>query len=355
MISALLLMAATQGVLLSLALIVKKTKNRASNIYLSLILIMLSLQLFFSWGGRTGFNNQKDVFPYWIFLSDLIIPPSLWFFLKHNSAINFKFKSKHLLLYVPAAIQVLIEFFYRNVSNSTFYSLITAIVQSKFWYFSTQQLPLFATIAVLIIYSKKIISLRKQFKNGSNPSVHLHLIKMQVIFLLFCLLVLMWAALVLFDVQLFHLIEIACSATLFIGGYVAYLRPAFFEVPRLFQAKNPGNSPFQNYDDELQFSRLTKLFEEKAMFSRAKLTLKELADELKLSPKYVSYLINTYAGSNFNDFVNAYRVQDVLRRINIEKNKTLLGIAMESGFNSKSTFNQAFKQHTGKSPSEFLV
>lgn len=353
MISVLLLMAATQGVLLSLALIVKKSKNRASNIYLSLIL--LSLQLFFSWGGRTGFNNQKDVFPYWIFLSDLIIPPSLWFFLKHNSAINFKFRSKHLLLYVPAAIQILLEFFYKGPANSTFYSLIKAIVQSKFWYFSTQQLPLFATIAVLIIYSKKIIALSKQFKGVSNPSVRLHLIKMQVIFLLFCLLVLMWAALVLFDVQLFHLIEITCTVTLFIGGYVAYLRPAFFEVPRLFQAKNPGNSAFQNYDDDQQFLRLTKLFEDKAIFSRAKLTLKELADELKLSPKYVSYLINTYAGSNFNDFVNAYRVQDVLRRINIEKNKTLLGIAMDAGFNSKSTFNQAFKQHTGKSPSEFLV
>jgi AraC-like DNA-binding protein len=355
MISALLLMAAMQGVFLSLALIVKKTKNRASNVYLSLILIYFSIQLFFSWGGRNGFNNQKDTFPYWVFLSDLIIPPSLWLFLKHNSDINFKFKPKQLLLYSPAAIQIIIAFLYKQVSTSAFYSFVNVIVRSKLWYFSTEELPLFATVAVLVIYSKKIISLRKQFKGLLNPPVRLHLIKMQCIFFLLCLLTLMWAALVLFNIQLFHLIEITCTATLFVMGYVAYLRPDFFELPKLFNAKNPENSAFKNYDDVNEFIQLKKLFEEHSIYNRSKLTLKELSDELKLPPKYVSYLINTYSSSNFNDFVNAYRVKDVLRRIQTEKNKNLLGIALDAGFNSKSTFNQAFKQHTGKSPSEFLV
>jgi AraC-like DNA-binding protein len=354
MVSAFLFTAALQGVFLSLALIVKKTENRASNIYLSLILIYLSLQLLFSWGGRNGFNNQNDIFPYWIFLSDLVIPPSLWLFLKHNSDSNFKFKPKQLLIYSPVAIQIIIDFLYSYVSTSAFYSFIDVIVRSTLWHFCTEELPLFATIAVLAIYLKKIIFLKKQFKGLLNPSVRMHLIKMYWIFFLFCILTLMWAALVLFNIQLFHLIEITCVATIFVMGYVAYLRPDFFELPKLLHAKYPESNSFKNYDDINAFARLKKLFEDDCIYSRSKLTLKELSDELKLPQKYVSYLINTYSLSNFNDFVNSYRVKDVLRRIPIEKNKNLLGIALDAGFNSKSTFNQVFKQHTGRSPSEYL-
>ena len=354
MISALLILASMQGVFLSIALIVKKAKNRASNIYLSLILILISLQLFFSWGGQTGLNNQIDVFPYWIFLSDLIIPPSLWFFLKHNSDGNFKFKLAHLWFFCPAAVEVLVNFFYRYTTSAGIYSFLNTMVRTKVWNFSTEELPLFATIFVLVVYSKKIIKLRKQFNGLSNPALRIHSFKIYFIFVLFCTLVLMWAALILFNIQLFHLIEIACTITLFIMGYTAYLRPAFFELPKLLYAKTSESGAFQNQDDESNFLRVRQLFEEGNLFSRSKLTLKELSDELKLSPKYVSYLINTYSCSNFNDFVNAYRVKDVLKRIPTERNKNLLGIAMDAGFNSKSTFNQAFKQHTGKSPSEFL-
>ncbi len=54
--------------------------------------------------------------------------------------------------------------------------------------------------------------------------------------------------------------------------------------------------------------------------------------------------------------MNEYRVNEFIERIQLPENKhlTLLGIAFDAGFNSKATFNRAFKKFTGKSPKEFL-
>src|SRR5215210_6995290 len=111
MYTTLLLGASIQGFLLSSALSLKKSKNKLSSIYLSLIITVFSIELLFSWGSLTGYNNQEGIFPYWVFLSYLIIPPSLWLFFKHNTEVNFKFSSKHLILFAPACIEILINLF----------------------------------------------------------------------------------------------------------------------------------------------------------------------------------------------------------------------------------------------------
>lgn len=87
------------------------------------------------------------------------------------------------------------------------------------------------------------------------------------------------------------------------------------------------------------------------------LTLTELAAHVGLNPKVVSQVINAGLGQSFNDFVNAYRVSEVKQRLqtNDLNRFTLLGIALESGFNSKTTFNRIFKEHTGQSPSAFVT
>jgi AraC-like DNA-binding protein len=66
-------------------------------------------------------------------------------------------------------------------------------------------------------------------------------------------------------------------------------------------------------------------------------------------------VINERFQLNFFDFINQYRVSEVKERIADPKNDnfTLLGIALESGFNSKSAFNRIFKKLTGQTPSQF--
>ncbi|HWB27155.1 MAG TPA: ABC transporter permease [Chitinophagaceae bacterium] len=85
------------------------------------------------------------------------------------------------------------------------------------------------------------------------------------------------------------------------------------------------------------------------------LSLNSLAEKLGIHPHELSKVINTVFKKNFNDFVNEYRVTDIISKLQnpAYNNITLLGIAYEAGFNSKATFNRTFKQITGNSPAEF--
>ena len=90
-------------------------------------------------------------------------------------------------------------------------------------------------------------------------------------------------------------------------------------------------------------------------FLNPDLTLKQLASELKIPERLLSGVINQYRSQNFYDFVNSYRISKAQKML-IEdtfKRKTVLEILYESGFNSKSSFNQVFKKITGLTPTEF--
>ena len=92
------------------------------------------------------------------------------------------------------------------------------------------------------------------------------------------------------------------------------------------------------------------------LFENPRLTLSEVADALGTTQKTVSRIVNSGFNMNFNDFINHYRIESVKERLkNGEHNTiTLLGIALESGFNSKATFNRAFKKSTTLSPKDFI-
>ncbi|MGB3182478.1 MAG: helix-turn-helix domain-containing protein [Cyclobacteriaceae bacterium] len=86
------------------------------------------------------------------------------------------------------------------------------------------------------------------------------------------------------------------------------------------------------------------------------LTLVSLAARLGMSRRELSDVINQGLNLRFNDFVNGYRVVETKRLIADGKHKTLslLGLAYEAGFNSKATFNRAFKKAENRSPTEYL-
>jgi AraC-like DNA-binding protein len=84
------------------------------------------------------------------------------------------------------------------------------------------------------------------------------------------------------------------------------------------------------------------------------LTLADLAQLLQLHPAQLSKIINLGCGQNFSDFVNSYRVEEAQRKLADPRfaHYSLVGVALESGFNSKSTFNRVFKKMTGQVPGE---
>jgi len=103
-------------------------------------------------------------------------------------------------------------------------------------------------------------------------------------------------------------------------------------------------------------NRLLALMTDQHLYLQTDLTLKETALQLKTNASILSKVINTGFSQNFNDFVNSFRVDAVKKKMKSPdaQHLTLTAIAYECGFNSKATFNRAFKKFTGMSPRDFM-
>ena len=100
----------------------------------------------------------------------------------------------------------------------------------------------------------------------------------------------------------------------------------------------------------LQFIQQGKAYED------PELSLTQVAKQLKTNPTIISKAVNQGFQLNFNDFINFYRIEAVKEKLQAgeQKKQTLLGIAYDCGFNSKATFNRAFKKATGVTPKEWI-
>lgn len=102
---------------------------------------------------------------------------------------------------------------------------------------------------------------------------------------------------------------------------------------------------------------LLEYMREAKPFLDPELTLVKLANALKINRSLLSEIINEALQKNFNDFVNEYRVEEVIRQFKEGRQEQLsiMGIATNAGFNSKATFNRVFRKFKGESPSDYLL
>lgn len=86
-----------------------------------------------------------------------------------------------------------------------------------------------------------------------------------------------------------------------------------------------------------------------------KLSIYEVSKQLDIPRQYISEVLNVHMNTNFQDFINHYRVNEFVDRLKNDQNKhfTLLGIATDVGFSSKSSFNATFKKIKGLTPTQY--
>ncbi|MEQ8548668.1 MAG: helix-turn-helix domain-containing protein [Cyclobacteriaceae bacterium] len=104
-----------------------------------------------------------------------------------------------------------------------------------------------------------------------------------------------------------------------------------------------------------QVEKLTTLIESERPYLNPAVSLRSLADQADMHPNQLSLLLNEYVGKNFNEFINSARVEYFKKLIVDPDNAhiSLIGLAYESGFNSKTVFNNTFKKEVGMTPKEF--
>jgi AraC-like DNA-binding protein len=149
----------------------------------------------------------------------------------------------------------------------------------------------------------------------------------------------------------------AVGTTILCGmAYLGLREPAGLAVVPPAQATPKyGTSSLTGERAERGLQQLRRAFEEEKMYLDPDLTLANLASALGLPVSHVSQIINGHLHQSFTDLINQYRVEEAKRRIGDPgwRHYSLLAIAEEVGFRSKSSFNAVFKKHTGMTPSEY--
>jgi AraC-like DNA-binding protein len=154
---------------------------------------------------------------------------------------------------------------------------------------------------------------------------------------------------------LYLLMLILTYLTLWIGVEGVGRGTLVFVKPDENKTENKNFSKLGQEEVQRHIERIIQLMRGEKMYLNENLSLRELASQMKSDPNLISFILNKHLDSNFYDFINCYRIEEVKNKLSDPRYKhlSLLGIALESGFNSKTTFNRVFKQVTGVTPTEF--
>jgi PAS domain S-box-containing protein len=127
-------------------------------------------------------------------------------------------------------------------------------------------------------------------------------------------------------------------------------------IPVLQLKERYQTSSLKKSDQMLLYAKLCALMQNDKLYLIPDLTLKVLANLLKTNTRYLSQVINSFAGINLQLFINTYRIQAVKQKMIEEEANllTLYGIAQQCGFKNKSTFYKVFKEIIGKTPKDFI-
>lgn len=147
-----------------------------------------------------------------------------------------------------------------------------------------------------------------------------------------------------------HIIGIMQTVTIFITSFFILSESRFFEKSWIADKYETlaGNS--------IEFGAIDDFVTKSGYYSNPDINLKKVAEELGTNSNMVSKLINSETGANFNDYINKKRISLAQQRLLNDgfNHLTVEAIGQSVGFKSKSAFYNAFKKHTGQSPSAFM-
>lgn len=134
--------------------------------------------------------------------------------------------------------------------------------------------------------------------------------------------------------------------------------PAAEAVPALEaedEKEKYKRSGLKDEDAEVYIEKLLAFMEKEKPYLDAEMTIQDLSAKINISKHHLTQILNNNLGKNFFTFVNEFRIEEVKRKLADPTfdHLTILGIAFDCGFNSKSSFNNIFKQYTGSTPSEY--
>lgn len=356
-----LFVGAFQGIIYGIVLF-KAKRNLYSNRILSVILFLLSYRLSVQIMRLFGLGYY-DIWYYFMLDLSWVTGPLLYFYVKSHLDDNYKISKKELYHFIPLLVQICISIFVR-LQNLYWEGTRESLSWLGYWgYVVWMNYPTIYVVAsiLIIVYSHKALKLLNKGVNIQEQTsrwIKRILLSFQVYFsvVLLILVIDVMVYNVFLNNNYFYFIRFFYYP-FFIGISVLIYWLGMEGFARRDEKKIIPKSHLSNEERtklELIAKELKVIVEERKLYKIQKLNLDMLAKELQTKSYLVTLCLKEIFGKNFNDYINKYRVKEVQYLLKQSGNNkyTLLSLAMEAGFNSKSSFNRAVQKHLGVSPSE---
>ena len=362
--------AAIQGLFLCYLLINKKTVLR-ENTVLALLVLVMSLAILGAVLGLSGYYRQ---WPHLIRVGDplvLLFGPLLYFYIYLLT--NGRFPKRYGLHLLPFAAYLISLFPFYTLSGADKIAFVDKVFLDKQNNTLVVGIQLMRTIHVTIYVVVSLFLIRhfsRYLKDNYSDLDQLNLDKAAVLLRLF-------VAISIFRVLVYtvsmgvhlnfvvtnNIISLMTSLVIYALAYSVWNRNvhvSFQSAPEMTGPAIAGERVRSTYfltesQCALLSEKLERLFHQDKVFLESELSLTELSEKLGIPAYQTSELINRKYKEPFFDFINRRRIEEVKKRLEdaAYAHYSILGIAMDCGFHSKSSFNAAFKKFTGSTPSEY--
>ncbi len=388
--SSVLLIFFVHGIVFSVLLLGKGIRNRdKAAVWLSVFLVLCSMYIapfMLGYAGWYAADFYRDVMFFIPFQQLFLVGPVIFFYTQSLLNKSFELSKKDFIHFVPAIgylIYSAVIFVADKLILSEYYFYADGRDKDlAFWY----QMSGLVSMGFYLILSLRFYSVYKkityQVVSFAETILFGWIQRFLIAFLIILLLRVVffilnpeWGA---FGSKFWYYL---CFSILFyyisISGYsnslraiIAFQPSSLFGYDSTYRWEETGESeksetaveelaekePVEIADIENWKRKVEQKIKIEKAYENPELTLSNLSESMEINPKKLSQIINQGFKMNFNDFVNFYRTEAVIEKFQSGEHdlQNLLKIAFDCGFNSKSTFNRAFKKQTLLTPKDYL-
>ena len=339
--------------------------NRSANRWLGIFVITLGLAMLEILLVEQKFHLYHEKYFELIGISRFLSAPALYLAILNFTTIDKSVKIKYVYHFIPFIIIILFTIPFLATGHNIKFS---ANVGKIIFFILRNILPVQAIVYWVLSYKK----LREHLKNiatFSSATTPINLSWLENFLFLLVLIIVCWFNMLYFDIQIIkNYTPIFYLLCVFFLAYFSLQQKEVFsfnadeikDLSQIIVAKNDDSIEKKKRLNDLQLialnEKLIALINTEKPFLENDLNLPHLAARIGASSNETSYLINKIYNQNFYTFINTYRVEEAKELLSsgTYQKLNILGIAYQSGFNSKTTFNTTFKKFTGQSPTDFV-
>jgi AraC-like DNA-binding protein len=327
---------------------------------------------------------QTTVFRYFPLAVELAIGPLMWLYIRSLIQIDFNFRRNQLLDFIPFGLSLAYSIFIYFITLNEIDFTEKDNLANRYYFNTVKEIEDYLSVMSAFVYwvlgLKVLIQFRAWvFGSTSNTDLPTYAWLRNIALLMGLLIVMLFLDVTLdyfFSIgkQVFihwQIFFIYLACLIYYLGFRGYQLPDYpFQMVQLEVSNSVpshqteestliAQSKLALTDEKLNEIRevVTHAFELKHVYLDADLNIQKLANMVKVSPSILSAAINQLFGMNFRNFVNSYRLNHVKKRLTDPacSHLSIIGIALESGFNSEASFYRIFKTVEGMSPKEYVI